>query len=172
MSVKTLAEIAEEEEAKSWLKNWTPQSAADPHQYKKCKNREKLQKYLRKFDFEKYRQHPYADVYFLMRYDDEIFPIAFEEFEDEYQETVCELQMMPMYPNQLENFVRSSYEESHWKEALAYESCMQKGNRHYEILCWESRGFLPQKTEILAILTESQCLDWLINYKYWHRNYL
>ena len=158
------AEIQEREEL---VPGWYPVQALNPEHFRKFRTRQKLQEYLSRFNFGQYEVHEMASVYFLMRYNGIIYPVYFEENDGYYMETDCELRMIPMKKKELKDFVKETYQKEYRKEALEYESMLQIGKRHYEIVCYQSTGFLPEETEILAVLTEPECVRWLIYYKYW-----
>ena len=52
-----------------------------------------------------------------------------------------------------------------FEKALAYENTMQRENKHYEIDCPQCSPFLPQELEIIDMISESECLDWLLKHE-------
>ncbi len=66
---------------------------------------------------------------------------------------------------ELEEYVREIYYPESFKEALTYEKTMKRENKHYEIDCPQCPPFLPEEVEIVDMISESECLDWLLEHQ-------
>lgn len=125
-------------------------------------SRKQLYKYLDNLNFEKYSETPLSSVYLLINNKGKIEPIYFMHYEDVYFESPCCL-MQTMPEEDVEEYVKEYYETDYIEEAIAYEKGMCRNGYHYEIECPQCSPFLSETFEIIAVLTESECLDWLIN---------
>ena len=138
----------------------------------KLKSKEELYEFLRNVNMEEKRENPMCSVYFLVEYknidkngETKVYkePIYFFPYEEVFFPSPCELTEWDMKQKELEEFVQEMYEMEYWEEALEYENIFQKGNKHYEIDVPQCTPFLPEKITILKMLSESECLDFLIN---------
>ncbi len=129
-------------------------------------SREELYRYLDNFDYSSKQETELSSVYFLIKYNNIIMPFYFQSFEDIYFESPCELIEYPMEKDNLEYYVKMMYIKDNFEEALKFETLMQREDKHYEIENFQySELFLPDEIEIIDALTESECLDWLIEHK-------
>ena len=85
------------------------------------------------------------------------------EFEDVYFASPCELYMSNLNDDDLEEYVKNIYNANAYKEAMKYEKLMQVNNMHYEIDCPQVEPFLPDEIEIVNVLTESECVKYLLH---------
>lgn len=125
-------------------------------------NRKELYDYLNSVDWGAKRYTELSSVYFLVRYDGHVEPVYFAPFEEVYFETPCDLQRFPLKEEELREYVQVMYDPEHEEAAYEHEKSMQRGEWHYEIQCWQCSPFLPDEVEILAVLSEPECLDWLL----------
>lgn len=126
-----------------------------------------LYNFLNHFDYESKKETKLSSVYFLVKYkykDKNIVePIYFTPFEDVYFASPCELYMSNINDDDLEEYVKSIYEVNAYKEAMKFEKLMQIDNMHYEIDCPQVEPFLPDEIEIVNVLTESECVKYLLH---------
>lgn len=128
------------------------------------KSREELYEYLNHMDWEAKKDTPWSSVFFLVRYNDCEEPIYFEKYEDVYFERPCALTGFRMPIEELEGYVKYLYLPEDFEKACAYESTMQLEDMHYEIHNPQTSPFLPEEFEILEVLSETECLYWLLEH--------
>ena len=128
--------------------------------------KKELYRYLDEVDTTDKRTCELDSVYFLVEYDDKKEPIYFVHVEDMWMASPCVLYSYPMEDEEVENYVLDTYEttkdSSDFEEIYKYESKFQRGNKHYEIYVPLCLDYLPNKLNIVDILSEEECLDWLI----------
>lgn len=105
-----------------------------------------------------------SSIFYLVKYNDVTEPIYFFKFEDVYFASPCVLHSIKMQEEELEKYVRATYEDNSFEEALKYEKTLYVDSILYEIDNPQVAPFLPEKIEIEAILSESECLKWLLNH--------
>ena len=125
-------------------------------------SREELYKWLSEIDTSHKKETSLSSVYHLIEFNKHIEPMYFMHYNGAYFESPCMLRWYNIKDSELENYVRDMYEQDAFKEALEFEKTMQRGDKHYEIDNPQCSPFLPDKIKILDILSESECLDWLI----------
>lgn len=139
-------------------------------------SKEERYKYLDSLDFSKYKNNKYDCVHFLIKYTvdskEYVEPVYFWKFDDWYLEYPCTLFN---YNESLEDYINFHFGmdddfnvikkplDSYEKELVEYEKQFQIGDVHYEIEHFQCLPFLPEKIEIIGILTEKECLEYLIN---------
>ena len=128
-------------------------------------NKQTLYEYLNNFNFDCYRETELSSVYFLVLHSGKTEPIYFVKYDDVWFASPCSLQSFKMAKEDILNFVDSIYEPDGIEEALKFETLMHRDNYHYSINSPQCAPFLPEKVEILKVLTESECLDFLISNK-------
>ena len=64
--------------------------------------------------------------------------------------------------DELRKYVKHIYRPECYDEALEYELRFQKDGIHYEIGNPQCTPFLPEKIKIVSVLSEKECLEWLI----------
>ena len=131
----------------------------------KIHSREELYKYLYNVDWSLKEETEMSSVYFLIKFNNHIEPIYFMHYKDSYFESPCCLHSCDMNENELKEYVRELYYPESFEKALAYEKTMQRKNKHYEIDCPQCSPFLPQEVEIIDMISESECLDWLLKHE-------
>ena len=131
----------------------------------KIHSRKELYKYLYNIDWNLKKETEMSSVYFLIKFNNHIEPIYFMHYKDSYFESPCCLHGCDMNENELEEYVRELYYPESFEKALAYEKTMQRKNKHYEIDCPQCSPFLPQEVEIIDMVSESECLDWLLKHE-------
>ena len=124
--------------------------------------RDELYEYLNNVDFSKYKTSSMSSVYFLVKYKDGIEPLYFMPYEGVYFESPCCL-METFEEKYIEDYVKGTYIKSARKEALKYEKSMCRNGMHYEIDCPQCAPFLKGPMQIIQILSEQECLDYLLN---------
>lgn len=125
-------------------------------------SRKELYEYLGNVDWNLKRETKFSSVYFLIKFNDHIEPLYFMHYEDSYFECPCYLYSCEMKEGELENYLKETYYPEVFEQALIYEKTMQRENKHYEIICPQCSPFLPQDVEIVDMISESECLDWLL----------
>lgn len=130
------------------------------------KNKEERYNYLRNIDISSKKETKMSSVYFLVKYGKEGFiePIYFTSYEGHFFESPCVLNSYNLNESELEEYVHDTYVKEAWEEALIYEKTMMRENIHYEIDCPQTNLFLPNEIEIIDILSESECVDWLLTH--------
>ena len=121
-----------------------------------------LNKFLKKFDYASKQNTKLSSVYFLTKYGEITEPLLFTKFENLWMPAPCELKVFPLSNEDLEEYVKATYEESAFEEALKYENIFQKDNKHYVIDNPQCYPFLPKKIEIIDAFSEEECLEWLL----------
>lgn len=129
---------------------------------RKIDSKDELNDFLDEFDFERYQTTKMSSVYFLVKYNDTTRPIYFCKIDDAWFASPCSLNKLKMDRNDVANFVESIYEPSAFNDALEYELTMYKDGYHYDINTPQCAPFLPEKIEIVKPLTETECLEYLL----------
>lgn len=121
-----------------------------------------LYEYLENLDWESKRDHEWSSVYFLITYNGHTEAIYFSNYKGAWLESPCILRGFPLEDNKLREYIEEIYIEKSWNEAYQYESKFQKNNYHYEIDNPQCAPFLPEDIEIVKVMSEKECLEWLI----------
>lgn len=129
----------------------------------KFNTKQELYDFLNSFDFNSKKEVELASVYFLVKYENYTEPIYFTKYEDVWFPSPCVLRSFPLKNAELSNYVKEMYEDTSFDKSLEYEKLFQREDTHYEIDVPQCTPFLPEKTEIISIFTETQCLNYLIN---------
>lgn len=129
------------------------------------KTKTELYKYLKRFDYTSKKSTKLSSVYFLTKYGDIIEPLYFTSFENVWFPSPCNLNSFPLADDELEEYVKSIYEDKSFDEALKFEKIFQKDGMHYTIDCPQCYPFLPKQVEILDVFSEEECLKWLLENK-------
>lgn len=124
--------------------------------------KQELYDYLDNFCFESVRDTNLSSVYFLIEFDNHVEPIYFRRFEDCWFASPCGLFEFPLNDDNVMEFVKAMYDEDSLEEAYEFEKTMQRNGHHYEIDCPQCFPFLPDSIKILDVLSDSECLDWLL----------
>lgn len=127
-------------------------------------SKNELYQYLNNVDWNIKKENKFASVYFLIKYGQHIEPIYFTQFEDVYFESPCDLRRIPLEENKLSEFVKDMYYADDFEVALEYEKILQKEGWHYDIECWQCSPFLPEEIEVIDMLSETECLEWLLKH--------
>lgn len=127
------------------------------------RTRKELYDYLNGVDWSLKKDNSMASVYFLVEFDGHTEPIYFFNYADSWFECPCELHRYPLPDNQVKDLVKELYEENSWLSAYEYEINFQKHGYHYEINNPQCTPFLPEKFNILDMISESECLIWLMD---------
>lgn len=133
----------------------------------KINSRNELYKYLDNLDWNHKRDTPLSSVYFLVTFNKHTEPVYFTNFEDAYFESPCELHRFPIKSDEIEEYVRELYYEDSFNNALEYEKTMQRGEWHYDIDCPQCDLFLPEQLDNIEMISETECLDWLLKHCTW-----
>lgn len=128
-------------------------------------SKKELYQYLDNADWNLKKENKLADVYFLIKFEQHIEPIYFTQFEDVYFESPCDLKRFPLEENELSEYVKEMYGADEFEMALEYEKLLQREGWHYEIMCWQCSPFLPEEIEVIDMISESECLDWLLKHE-------
>ena len=129
--------------------------------------REELYNYLNTFDFNSKKDTELASVYFLMEFDNHVEPIYFLHFEDSWFESPCELHRFPLNDDEVIEYVKEMYQTDSLSKAYEYEKILQKDGWHYDIDVPQCSPFLPNEVKIIKVLSEKECLDWLLKHVKW-----
>ena len=128
-------------------------------------SRKELYKYLNSVDWNSKKETKLGSVYFLIKYNNNIEPIYFFYYEGSYFESPCFIHKTEMSKHELLEYVKNTYIKESWEESLEFENSMHKNGYHYEIDCPQCAPFLPERLEILKIMSEQECLDWYLEDK-------
>lgn len=128
----------------------------------KFENREQLYRFLDNFDSSEKRNSEMSSVYYLIKNENYTEPLYFMSFENVYFESPCELHFCEMNDNELEEFVKEMYQKEYFDEALEFEKMHQINGIHYDIDNPQVEPFLKENFELLDVLSETECLNWLI----------
>ncbi|MDE7270358.1 MAG: hypothetical protein K2N81_07775 [Acetatifactor sp.] len=129
--------------------------------------REELYNYLNTFDFNSKKDTELASVYFLMEFDNHVEPVYFLHFEDSWFESPCELHRFPLKDDEVIEYVKEMYQTDSLSKAYEYEKILQKDGWHYDIDVPQCSPFLPNEVKIIKVLSEKECLDWLLKHAKW-----
>ena len=127
-------------------------------------DRNQLYKWLSETDTSNKKETQLSSVYYLIEFNGHIEPLYFMHYEDVYFESPCVLSAYSMSEIELVEYVKDMYEADAFDIALEFEKTMQRGNIHYEIDNPQCSPFLPNEIKILDILSETECLDWLLKH--------
>ena len=128
----------------------------------KINSKRELYDFLEILDWDAYKEHDWSSVYFLIKYDKYTQAVYFSYIRNSWFESSCVLRVFPLADDKLKEYVEEQYIKKSWDEAYKYESVFQKDNCHYEIDNPQCFPFLPEELEIVKIMTEKECLEWLI----------
>lgn len=129
------------------------------------RNRKELYQYLNTVDWHSKKDSNMSSVYFLITYNGKTEPIYFMSYEGVYFESPCELHKFPMNECEIDEYVKELYTKESFQQALEYEKAMHRGNWHYDIDCPQcAASFLPEKLDDIKMISESECLEWLIKH--------
>lgn len=129
----------------------------------KINSKHELYKYLDNFDWNYKRYHEWSALYFLIKYNGHTEAIYFRPYIDVWLESPCILMEFQLPDEKLYEFVKERYVEGEIDTAYEYESIFQKDGRHFEIINPQCSPFLPEEIEIIKVMSETECLEWLIN---------
>lgn len=133
----------------------------------KINSKQELYNYLDNVDWFSKKDTSLSSVYFLVTFDNHTEPMYFTSFEDVYFESPCELHRFPLNEDEVEEYVRELYYEDSFNNALEFERTMQRGNWHYDIDCPQCFPFLPEQLDNIQMISETECLDWLLEHCKW-----
>lgn len=125
--------------------------------------KQELYNYLNNFDFESIKDNELSSVFFLVEFDGHVEPIYFTPFEGVWFESPCNLFKIQLKDNEIEHYVKNLYYSGYWDIGYEYEKNMQRNGWHYEINCHQCFKFLPDKIKIVGVISDVECLDWLLN---------
>ena len=125
-------------------------------------SKEELYNYLNTFDFESVRDCKMAGVYFLVEYEDKIWPMYFMSCENAWFESPCSLSKFPLEYKEVADMVRDSYLEEEFDNVYEHEMTMQKDGWHYSIENFQYIPFLPDKIKIIDVFSDVKCMEWLL----------
>lgn len=128
-------------------------------------NRKELYDFLKSQDYNKKKDTSMSSVYFLVEYNDIIEPIYFTPFMDVFFESPCSLYEYDMDVEDIPKYVEEMYEKKHYDEALVYTLSMYRNGKLYEIENFQCEPFLPDKINNIKMISESECLSWLLRNK-------
>lgn len=126
-------------------------------------SKKELYNFLNNFDFDSKKDTDMSSVYFLMEFNDNIKPIYFVPYSDTWFESPCCLHRYKMDDDKLLEYVKELYIPESFEEAYQYEQMFQINGWHYEIENFQCEHFIPEKSKIINVLSEKECLNWLIN---------
>ena len=128
----------------------------------KFKTKKELYNFLDSFNFTSKKTTKLSSVYFLIAFNNNVWPIYFSHFQNVWFAVPCELYEFTLPDNELMDYVKQIYEKDSIEEAYKYEKIFQRNGIHYEINCPQCTPFLPKEVTILEVLSEEECLDWLL----------
>ena len=126
------------------------------------KTKQELYKYLNNFNFNDKKETNIDSVYFLIEFNNHIEPIYFMHYQNSWFESPCELHKFPLNDEDLMDYVKELYEEEYIEESYEHEKIFQRDNWHYDIDVPQCLPFLPDNIKIIDILSERECLDWIL----------
>lgn len=129
----------------------------------KFKTREDFFEFLNNFDYDSKRDSELSSVYFLIKNEEYVEPLYFMPFEDVYFESPCELHSCDMTEEELEEYVHEMYQEDSFEQSLEFEKLHLIDGKHYEIDNPQTGPFLKGSFELLDVLSERECLEWILN---------
>ena len=133
----------------------------------KINSKQELYDYLDNVDLSSKKDTQLSSVYYLVTFDNHTEPIYFTRFGDVYFESPCELHRFPMKENEIEEYVKGIYYEESFENALEFEKTMHREKWLYDIDCPQCFPFLPERLDNIEIISESECLDWLLERTKW-----
>lgn len=128
----------------------------------KLNSKNELYEFLNNVDWNSKKDHDWSSVYFLISFNNYTEMIYFANYNGTWFESPCSLRGFPLQDNELKKYVEEIYSKKYWNEAYQYEQIFQKNNIHYEIDSPQCFPFLPENIEIIQIMSEKDCLNWLI----------
>lgn len=128
----------------------------------KIHNKKELFNYIENCDKKDKKKCKLSSIYYLIKIGDNEFPVYFMPFEDVYFESECVLIKNPATRKDVVEYVKEMYPYNTQKEALKYELTMFRNGFHYQIDCPQCFPFLPQEIDDIKVISEIECLDWLI----------
>lgn len=128
----------------------------------KINSKQELYDYLDNINWNEKRDTILSSVFFLVTFDNYTEPLYFTSFEDVYFESPCELHRFPLKEDDIEEYVKELYYEDSFSNALEFEKTMQRGEWHYDIDCPQCEPFLPDQLDDIKMVSETECLDWIL----------
>lgn len=128
-------------------------------------NRKELYEYLENQNFDDKRDTKLSSVYFLVEYEGKKEIVYFTHFQDVYFESPITLMSYEMSIEELKKYVKDTYMEESYEDALAYELTLYRNGKLYEIDCPQCSPWLPDKIDNIEMLSESQCLDLILKWE-------
>jgi len=110
--------------------------------------------------------------YALVTYNNETYPIwitAFWNWDkdgDWFLEAPCEgrrYEFKDTSDKAIREFVKEQYEEEYIEEGIKYVKSMIRDGYLYEIDSPQVAPFLPDKLDDLILISEEECLEWMLN---------
>lgn len=124
--------------------------------------RAELYRFLNDYDWKEKQETPFSSVFFLIKYDEKTWPIYFIRTKDHWAEYECFLARYNLEERYLEAHTRMYYPDVEYGSAYAYAKTRYRNGYLYEIeTIWQS-SFLPEELTIIKALSESECIEWLI----------
>ena len=142
-------------------------------------SKNEMDRYLDSLDFDMLKDNKYDCVHFLVKYENDskeiIEPVYFYNIDGDWFEGDCTLLEFEKSLEEYINFLYGEVDDKDnviakplsffEKELVEYEKQFQIGDTHYEIEHFQTFPFLPSYFEIIGILTEKECLEYLIKQK-------
>lgn len=125
-------------------------------------SRKELYDFLNAQDFSLKKDSNLSSVYFLVEYNGKVEPIYFTAFMDVFFESPCTLYHTNIDIDKIPDYVRDTYEEDVFDDALIYTLSMYKDGVLYEIENFQCEPFLPDKIDSIKMISETECLNWLL----------
>lgn len=127
-----------------------------------CKTRQDMYNYLDSLDFSEKKETEMSSVYFLIKENGIEEMVYFMPYNGSYFESPCMLREWQMKKEELRKYVEELYTKESWDAAYEYEKLMQIDDNHYEIDNFQCEPYLKENIEIIQMVSESECLQWLI----------
>lgn len=131
----------------------------------KFRTHKEMDRYLDTLDFSSKKVTPMSSVYFLVRHNGREEMVYFTHFEDTWFESPCCLHQCQLTEQELREYVEETYIKEAWDDAFAYEKTLLVDGVHYEIDNPQCAPWLDKDIEIVKMVSEVECLQWLINNK-------
>lgn len=134
-------------------------------------NRQELVFWLETIDWRNQRQCEAEEIFFLMEKNGQVEPVYFDydEEENSWYEHHCTHECREIPEEEIPEFVAYYYTEEDYSYALELAKAMYRDGVQHRIACYTCSPFLDGEFKIIRILSEVECLDWLLEYEREHQ---
>lgn len=118
--------------------------------------------YLDHVNLEKKKEAEHSPVYLLVEYRGKIKPVYFWRHDNWWIESLCILRNIHYADEQPNVLSQSHFDEFVFESILSCSKPVYRNGYFYQIENYQCTPFLPEEMIFHQILSETECLDWLL----------